>query len=523
MQDPTIRSIVTEQADRNFDPAQAYKVGMQGVKDSGIIETWIVALLRGGIKLLAPLIEEAASLFDDVLAVLADAFQAAQGQHAAGYYLLAATMVTDLLGIEVDGNKLLRDFQSGGRQQAMVELGGSIFDVLAGEFAGVAQTGVTGAFTIPEGKGIGGLPDVQLSPAQGVAGGKAFLGFASAFAIREGNTDMLAALLPHGVGELFKDFAEDFAKNLGIGRIGRLVWKPLVTTMVATPMQQALNSQYRPTLLDVGQAIRANVQGDYDNSQLAAELTLHGLSDKRQAAIYWQHAKGLDFKDIRTLFATGYLQDTDVAMWMGRIGHGPGLADLMMRAEDMRPARESALATARHFADQYLLGRITRLQFEGAINSVHHKIDGSGLLTDGEVQNLLTLPVIGSAAPRRHLSVAMLFKNYEDGLITLSEFTDAVTQMGYSTDEVTILEQELLISAKRAADRAAKVLVQAERGLFAKLTVAQMKTAYLDGIMSLDQVRAELAARKYAPDAIAAVADEFLIAAKLRTATPPTA
>jgi len=523
VQDPTIRATVSALADTEFDPAQAYKVGMQGVKDSGIIERIVVAFLRGAVKLLAPLIEEAASLVDDLLTVLAEAFQAAQGQHATGYYRLAATLMTDLMGISANGDSLVAAFQSGGRQNAMSQLGGDIYDVLASEFANITQTASDGSFTVAKGTGVAGLPAITLTPEQGVAGGKAFLGYAAGFSIREGNTDLLAAILPHGVGEIFKDFAEDFAKNLGIGRLARQVWKPLVTTMVGTPMQQALNLQYRPKLYDAGQACRAFVTGDLDAPGLARELSLQGYSDARQAGIFWQHVKGLDYAQLRDLWAVGAIADSDLTTWMQRIGHPSTVQALMMQASDVAPARAACLATARHFAEMYLLGKITRVQFQGAVNSVQHKLDGTNLLTDGEVAALLSLPVIAGAAPLHHLSIPMLFRNYEDGLITLTEFTDKVTALGYSADEVTVLEQELLISAKRAADRAAKAQVAAQKGLLAKLTVAQMKTAFEDGILTLAQVEAELTARGFATDAIATIAQEFLIAAKLKAPGTPTA
>jgi hypothetical protein len=520
---PTFRSFVTEMAERNFDPAQAYKVGMQGVKDSGILERFIVGLLRAGIKLLAPLIEEAASLLDDVLAILAEVFQAAQGQHSTGYYLLAGQMVTDLMGVETDGNALAAEFRSGGRQAAMVALGGKIFDVIAAEFANIAQTGATGAFTVAPGQGIGGLPAVTLSPTQGVAGAKAFLGYLSAFAIREGNTDMLAAYLPHGIGEMFKDFAEDFSKNLGIGRMARQMWKPLITTMVATPLQQAMNLEYRPTLYDVGQAVRAFITGDLSDSELAAELALHGWNDKRQQGVFWQHAKSLDWNDIHTLAAVGSFQDTDVALWGARLGHTSTVLSFMQQAEDLRPARAECLAAARHFAQQYLQGRITREQYAGAIDSVKNKFDGSPMLSAGEVQAFLSLPVIASAAPRRHLSLIQLTRQYENGLITLQEFSDGAASMGFSVDDVRLLEQELLIEAKRASDRAAKAANAALRGRFAKLTVAQMKTAFENGLMTLPEVAAELTTRGYAPDSITAIENEFRIAAKLQPPGTPTA
>jgi hypothetical protein len=296
-----------------------------------------------------------------------------------------------------------------------------------------------------------------------------------------------------------------------------------VSTLVATPAQQAMNLQYRPTLFDVGAAVRAYVTGDLDAQGLARELSLHGLSDARQTALFWQHARGLDLADIRTLQATGIFAEADVATWRARLGHDGTVSSFMTQAEDMRPARDACLLTARHYATEYLTGRITRTQLEGAINSVRHTLNGAPLLTDGEVTNLLALPEVVGGAARKHVSLNMLTRSYEDGLITLNEFSDAATALGYSADDVRLLEQELLVAAKRAQERAAKAAVSAARGLFAKLSVAQMKTAYTEGIMTLEQVRAELAARQYAQSAIDTIATEFLIAAGLAPKQPPTA
>jgi hypothetical protein len=523
LQDPTIRALVTGMADREFDPAQAYKVGMQGVKDSGILERFVVALLRGGVRLLAPLIEEAASLVDDVLTVLAEVFQASQAQHASGYYRLAGALVTDLLGIETSGDQLYRDFSSGGRQAAMVALGGSIFDVLAAEFVGTAQTGTTGAFTVAKGTGVGGLPDATLTPTQGVNGAKALLGYASAFAIREGNSDLLASYLPYGIGEIFKDFAEDFSKNLGIGRMMRHVWKPLITTLVGTPMQQAMNLQYRPKLLDPGQAFRAWVQNVFSSDELTNELALAGYSAHRIASLQWQHLRGPGRVELRTINATTTPPWQDYAVWEARDGRTPDVTALLDQYDDVRVARDAVLRTAEHFASELLLGKIPSVQYQAAINSIAKTVTGQPMLTPGELTALLSLQGIAVAGTRKHLSVPQLFREYEDGLITLTEFSDHVAELGYSPDDVRLLEQELLISAQRAADRAAKAAAAAQRGKLAKLTIAQLETGYIEGILDLATIEAELAVRQYAPDAIAAIVAEFRTKAKLRPVTPPTA
>jgi hypothetical protein len=523
LNDPTIRKLVVGLGDTEKDFAQAAKVGMQGVKASGWIERFIVAALELPLILLGPLITFAVSLFDDLLTVLAKAFLASQGEQGSGYYRLAAALMQDMLNIEVSEEGLVSSFQHGGRVEAMRSLGGKVVDTLAGEFLGIKQVAANGTFQAGPGSGIAGLPDVALSGPQGVAGLKAFVGFMTAFAIREGNTDMLSSLIPFGAGEIFKDFAEDFAKNLGIGRLGRIAWKPIVTTTIGVPVQWALNEQYRPTRFDVGQAYRAWAAGAFTSEELLNELRQHGWSEGRQTGLQWQHLKGPDRTTLRTLHAVGAIADPDYALWEGRDGRTAEVTALLDQHDDWLPARNASLLAAHGFATEYLRGKITTAQFHAALDSVAVNATGQRFLTTGEVANLQLLTSGAVAGTRTHVRLNLLFREYEDGLLTLGEFEQRVTELGYSPDDVQLLTQELLIAAKRASDRAAAATTRARRGRLAHLTVAQMKTAFEQGLLTLDEVKAELADRQYAPDAIVTIADEFLIAAKLRTTTPPKA
>lgn len=521
--DPTIRKLVTGLPDVSIDPAQASRLGMQGVAASGIIERAVVAFLRGIITLVGPLLYEAASLIDDFLVVLSNVFFYAQGQRSTGYYLLAAALMEDLLGIAVDGNQLYKDFQSKGRLSSMVTLGGSLWNTLAGEFTGVAQSNTSGAFTTQPGKGIGGLPAVTLSPTQGMDGARAFLGFAASFAMREGNTDLLADYLPYGLGHWFKDFAEDFSKSLGIGRMARLVYKPLVKVTVADRVQEALNMQYRPTLPTPRQAYAMWNQGTITVDQLRTILSMHGFADDMSAALQYESLERPTRAELRAGHAAGAIDDTTYNTWMARIGYTPELIALLDAYEDTLPMRDSVLAAARSFASQYLHGRITKVQYTGAIDSIKNKLDGSPILTTGEVDNLKRLASIAGAAPRRHMGVVQLYREYLDSLITLQEFEAAATALGYSQDDVTLLTQELLISEKRAASKAAAAAAKALRGPLYKLTIAQMEAGYVAGILDIATIEEELAARKYTPVAIADLVAQFNTKAGKPPATGSTA
>lgn len=522
LNDPTIKKLVTGLADAEVDPHKAAQLSAEGWKDAHFIEHAVTAVFFGIIKLFRPILEAAAGLIDDSLAVLAEVFTAAQGQHSQGFYLLAGMLMTDTLGIETNGDELWQAFQSGGRQAAMNQLGGRLFDTLAAEFANITQTSTKGAFNFDPGTGLAGLPAVKLSPAQGIAGAKAFLGYLASFGIREGNTDFLASYLPFGAGEFFKDFAEDFAKSLGIGRMARVVYKPLVSTMVATPMQQAMNIQYRPTLPTPRQAYAMWNEGALTIDQLQDILARHGFDTSMNAALQYESMERPSRDQLRAGHAAGAIDDLTYNTWMTRIGYTPELIALLDTADDAIPMREAALAAAKHFAAQYLRGQITKVQFEGLLEAVQKNLFGQNMLTDGEIAKLSSLPAIGVGGTRKHLSYTQMSRLYFDGLITLQEFEADLVTLGYDPDAVTELTQELLVAQKRQTDRQAKANALAARGPLAKLTVAQMETGYTDGLFTIAEIQAELTARQYGADAINGLIAEFRIKAGLQTPGAPT-
>lgn len=448
-------------AAQELDPAAAALLSARGLAQSGLIERAFVAMFSTLATIAAPLVGFAASLFDTFLASLAGFFFDAQGQRNAGYYLLIAALFTDLTGIDVDGAKLYSEFQSKGRVATMRTLGGALFNTLASEFVGETQTDAGSAWKITPGSGLGGLPSHAFQPGEGVAAASAMLGYATSFAVREGNTDMLADFLPWGMGRWFKDFGEDFSKSIGLGRLLRVALRPLMQVMVADPLQADLNTQYRPKLLSDAQAIKASRMGALSQEGLASELAMLGYSDARQIALQAQIDKGLSLGQLETLRAHGDLSDADFAVELSRLDYDPSRAQQIIRALDLQPARRLSLAYMDHYVLQYLEGKLTAQ----AIGSFLDGIGASGkfLVTPGElagVRGLVSLTSSTTLRPR-HLSVLTLQQAYIDGTITLDEFNAHTAALGYSADDQTILELETLIKAK---DKQAAAAAKAAKG-----------------------------------------------------------
>src|SRR5882762_8301766 len=190
---------VGEVAKGEVDPKNAGYLASLGLDDAGIIEHLALALWLGLVKALEAGLSMFASIIDSLLAALANLFLAAQGNNTPGFYQLTAELITDLTGVDVDANGLFDRYQKRGRIAAMQATGGAFVDLLASEFAGVTQTESGGVFHVEPGGGIGGLPVKELTPEGGMNAARAFLGFAMSFAVREGNTDFFADLLPLGL------------------------------------------------------------------------------------------------------------------------------------------------------------------------------------------------------------------------------------------------------------------------------------------------------------------------------------
>jgi hypothetical protein len=439
-----------------IDPAQKAKLNVAGIDASGIIERIVVAALSGLARLAAPIIALAASVFDAFLAGLSEFFFDAQGQRNEGFYTLCAALMKDLTGIEVDGAKLFADFQTNGRLSAMVDLGGGLINAFASEFVGQKQNVGPGGFTITPGDGVGGLPTAQLTPAGGVDAARALMGFMTSFAIREGNTDIFADFLPYGLGRFFKDFAEDFSKNIGIGRLARVGFSPLFKTLVGDPLQWALNIQYRPTLLSAQQAVRAWVTDRYTTDQFRTEMQMHGYSDARIDILAAQKEKSLGLKDIQLLRALGKFDDQDVMEHLKALGYDQFDAANIVVVWDNELFRQASLNAAHHFVAQFVAGDMSGDDLKAALNAGTSGQTGTLLLTQPEIDAITGLANELKAFPRRRITGTQMVTAMEEGLVTIQDYEAYLTERGYPQDDVNILGLLALIAAKDKASKAAK-------------------------------------------------------------------
>ncbi len=404
-----------------IDHKDAAKNSAEGWKESGAIERAVAALFTGMIRMLAPEIRLSASLFDELVAAFAEGFRAAQSEGSKGFSDLVAALLGDLLGVDVDGEKVFQSFQQRGRVPAMEEVGKSLLDLLTNEFA----------------------PAGTLSPEQGEAAAKAFLGFVLSFSVREGNTDMLVDFLPIEArfAEGFKGYAEAMARNLGLGRLTRLALKPLVQTLLVNPHQEALNLKYRPKDLSEKDAVRGQLTGRVSTDELRGTLARLGYSEEKIGVVIEQFYEHLSQEQLRLLKLFGQLDEHDYRLWLLRAGFSEEAIDNIEKAEELKEKRAVSLQLANSLRGDVLEGSLTTDEYADSL--------GRLALTDAERQGFTSILGELLSRPRRTLTLGQMRQAFLDATIDVSEFEAYLERVGYRESDRQILVIDALLRSAR--------------------------------------------------------------------------
>jgi hypothetical protein len=444
---------VGDVAQQEVDPKNFGQLFAQGQADAGWIEHHGLAIWLGLTKSLQAAISLIASGMDDLLALIGQFFVAAQANNTPGFYNLTADLITDLTGVEVDGAALFDRYQKRGRIAAMQATGGAFVDLLASEFAGVTQTENGGVFTVGKGDGIGGLPAVQITPESGMNAARAFLGFAMSFAVREGNTDFFASLIPFGIGEGFKSYAEDLSKSLGLGRLTRLALKPLFQNLVAIPMTWAFNKQYTPTMLGAGELVRAANAKLMAFDDMREQMARHGFSVTNTDILSELHAKWPDAKQQFLVETLGQQDQNTTNTFLSILGYTEKGIEQLRIAEANDFTRRLAFELAHTLVHPVLTGAIDAATYSGVLGKLP--------LSDKEKSDLVALVTELLSHPRKRLTFAQMTTAFVDGIIAVDELATYLHEEGYREDDIAILLQIDLLKlgaakAKAAAAKAKK-------------------------------------------------------------------
>lgn len=425
------------------DQKQLGKSHGEGLVDSGFIGAFWKSFWCGFTEGLKVLITTLAGGFDFILALIVPMITAGQGIGTGGFYDLVAAILSDLLGVEVSSDSLQEAHAKRGTIGAMQAAGGDFFNVLANELLGKSQNAEAG-------EGLGGLPGVQgtpLTPEQGIEAAKSFLGFVLSFSVRQGNVAVLTdALSVHLLGQI-REYGEMMASNLGLSRLARMAMKPFMTTLVANPLQEGLNRQYRPHSMDGKQLAGAFIRGEIDRSDYADRLRGQGYKEGDIELLISDTYNRLPFESVFLLHENGIITDSDLNARIAALGFNTSDIGLMIQARQYGAVQGADRKYAEILADHLFDGLISQGDYDDQIA----RLRIPKLETDALTRNA----VARKNHKHKTLSLGFLKRAYLDASITLDEYIAHALALGYSQEDVDLLEVELLFAQKKDAARAA--------------------------------------------------------------------
>jgi hypothetical protein len=384
------------------------------------------------------------------------------------FALFASSILNELLGTDYTVDMLPQGTDINAHLQRAETIGFLFHKQLMSEFlggSGLTIDPTTGAISEPTGPaGVG----ERITPATGIKAAARFTGLAINFATATGIIATIGGLVPEVHLDELREIGEQVAKNLGLGRLQRLALAPIVQILLAEPYRWFINELARPTQFGLGEVVNPYTGAVMPASLIWRSLARAGYSDDKIAALLELHRKKLTEADLLTLLEGGHYDQPTVTAQLKRLGYDDTEAEAKTEADHLRAQRpfqdelRSAVTTA--YAD----GHILQGEMESLIDSMP--------LSDDEKALAKLVAQYKKKVPSKHLTLAELQTAFEKGIIDLAEFTDHLTNYGYSDDDQSILLlltlDKLDAQKQKAAAAAARAAAKASKGASSPLPPA---------------------------------------------------
>lgn len=459
---------------------------------------WVLATAREVAADLIGLVLKGAAKFG---AMLVGVLARAEDKAAPEFGELAAAAVSDLFGVANPGGGSMQRGNRGGRAGVATDIGDMLFKAFAGQAAASS----------------GG----ELQPTDAPA--KAFLSTMTQLALEGWLEGWIVEACSLGQIETFGDLDDIISHVLGLGRASAAVHGPLVRNLIVTPLEWKLNKDHRPTLLAVGDAIKAYNQGAFTRAQVDEELARQGYSAKRTQARIDLETPKLSAGDIRASLELGILGKATANSYLRNLGYPDILAEQVLTLWETQRQHDRADAIVNKAVGAYADRVIDRGQLRDIVATQVPDVDlQKEALAYGDIARLFNV---------RRLSLTQVETMVKSNVLNFRDYRAAAERDGYPLDDVTSLELQLRweknkekaieehraeLDAERAAAKAARDAaaaerrkqIDAERALARRGSEADLERAAIHGKIPIARVE-EVYGAHYDDDTVAILVDEL--------------
>jgi hypothetical protein len=339
---------------------------------------------------------------------------------------LAVDVLNELLGTSIAATDMPTGGAFGDHLARADKIGGILHDTLMQEFQGLNA----------------------ITPQNGQHAARRFTGLMINFGTATGVLATLSGLVPFIHLDDIREIGEQVAQNLGLGRLGRQVLRPIVQILIEEPYKWFINQQYRPTIFSAADCVNPYTNQTLSADQMHADLALQGYSNDRIKALIELHQKKLSENDYFYLWQMGLKQGTDFVAYLQKLGYSADDARSRMDAEQLRASEGLEHEIVAAAMEAYVAGHITQDEWNQVLQAAHVVPNNPELWT--------ILAQYKAKVPHKALTLAEVTDMLAQDVISLDEFEDYLTKFGYSLTDANNLKiwTLLKLNAKEEAAKA---------------------------------------------------------------------
>jgi hypothetical protein len=279
------------------------------------------------------------------------------------------------------------------------------------------------------------------------------------------------------------DLPEDVIKTLGISRLVRRAFNPLIDAVAAEPMRWAVNKKYSPKLLAESTALRQFLRGKWDWDDVAEELGRLGYTDERIDALLNELGKFFSPSETLDMVRSGLWNADEGLKHLLNAGYDQDHATDALSLEDykLRKANNAELFAA---AEEALVaGRIDQDGYDAKFAKYGPP---AADLAFARAAALFKRDMAAKPLTSTEVEAAVTA-----GVLSLVDYRDALTREGRTSDAVDVLDLVLRLKLQKASDAVtAKQQLATEKAAAAK-TKADATAAKTAEVAAARQLKAQ--------------------------------
>lgn len=259
-------------------------------------------------------------------------------------------------------------------------------------------------------------------------------------------TELCSDIIPFEIGHFdqLRELPDEIISALGVSRLVRRAFAPLVDATAATPMKWKVAKDYRQNLHAPSDAVALFLRARWTAAQLNEELARQGYSDDRIDDLVNLHQKLSSLDDNLTLMWEGVWARGQVLQKLTDDGWDNGTAELVVSAAEIRRRagiRDDAVAAIKA---AYVDRRIDDGELAGYLDPIYPN-------ADDKQAHVVTMQTARALNTRR-LTSGQVETCVKAKVLNIGDYRAALEREGYPDDDVTALELLLETQLNATAD-----------------------------------------------------------------------